>query len=101
MPALGGELAALAAAFLWAVGSVIWSLVGRRILPLELNLIKITIAMALAVPALWLAGTGLACATSPLFVLPIAAWMGEKVGYRAVLGVLVSLGGVALLIGQR
>lgn len=36
-------------------------------------------------------------ATSPVFVLPIAVWMGEKVSLRAVLGVLVALAGVWLL----
>jgi drug/metabolite transporter (DMT)-like permease len=36
-------------------------------------------------------------ATSPLFVLPIAIWMGEKVSFRALLGVLVALGGIGLL----
>ncbi len=36
-------------------------------------------------------------ATSPLFVLPVAIWMGEMVSLRALLGVLVSIGGIALL----
>lgn len=36
-------------------------------------------------------------ATSPLFVLPIAIWMGDKVSFRALLGVLVALGGIGLL----
>ncbi|HEY9846202.1 MAG TPA: DMT family transporter [Candidatus Caenarcaniphilales bacterium] len=36
-------------------------------------------------------------ATSPLFVLPIAAAMGDVVSMRAVLGVLVAVGGIALL----
>lgn len=35
--------------------------------------------------------------TSPLFVLPIAASLGEKITLRAVLGVVVALGGIALL----
>lgn len=37
-------------------------------------------------------------ATSPLFVLPIAASMGDRVTGRAVLGVLVAIGGIWLLI---
>ncbi len=37
-------------------------------------------------------------ATSPLFVLPIAALLGEKVSRRAILGVAVALGGVWLLL---
>jgi drug/metabolite transporter (DMT)-like permease len=38
-------------------------------------------------------------ATSPLFVLPIAAMLGDRVSWRAILGVLVALGGVWLLVG--
>lgn len=40
-------------------------------------------------------------ATSPLFVLPIAIWMGDKVSLRALLGVLVALGGIGLLFAWR
>ena len=36
-------------------------------------------------------------ATSPLFILPIAAMSGEKVSLRAVLGVLVAILGISLL----
>ena len=36
-------------------------------------------------------------ANSPLFVLPFAIWMGDKVSLRAFLGVLVALAGVWLL----
>ncbi len=46
------------------------------------------------------AATGVAQAltnTSPLFILPIALWAGEKVSLRAVLGVAVALTGVWLL----
>lgn len=37
-------------------------------------------------------------ATSPLFILPITAALGERVSQRSVLGVMVALGGVALLL---
>ena len=37
--------------------------------------------------------------TSPLFVLPIAACMGERITFRAVLGAAVALFGVAMLFG--
>jgi drug/metabolite transporter (DMT)-like permease len=40
-------------------------------------------------------------ATSPLFVLPIAIVMGEKVSPRAFLGALVALGGIGLLFGLQ
>ena len=36
--------------------------------------------------------------TSPLFVIPIALCLGERVSYRAILGVAVSLCGVAVLL---
>jgi len=38
-------------------------------------------------------------ATSPLFVLPIAASLGDRVTGRSILGVLVAIGGIWLLIG--
>ncbi|WP_008311137.1 DMT family transporter [Leptolyngbya sp. PCC 6406] len=60
--------------------------------------------------AIWLqqvafkyASTGIAqslTATSPLFVLPIAALLGERVTGRAVLGVLVALAGIWLLVSN-
>ncbi len=46
------------------------------------------------------APTGIAqtlLATSPLFILPIVALMGENISIRAVLGVLIALGGIALM----
>jgi drug/metabolite transporter (DMT)-like permease len=39
-------------------------------------------------------------ATSPLFVLPIALWLGERVSLRAILGVLVALAGIWLLFAS-
>ena len=44
-----GELAALFAACLWAVSSMVYARIGQRIPPLELNLIKGTIAIALLI----------------------------------------------------
>ncbi|WP_427162474.1 DMT family transporter [Aliinostoc sp. HNIBRCY26] len=35
--------------------------------------------------------------TSPLFVIPIAILMGEKVSWRAIAGVIIAIGGIALL----
>jgi drug/metabolite transporter (DMT)-like permease len=46
------------------------------------------------------APTGIAqtfLATSPLFILPIVALQGEKISLRAILGVVVSLAGIALM----
>lgn len=39
--------------------------------------------------------------TSPLFVIPVALWRGERVSLRSIAGVLVALGGVWLLFLQR
>lgn len=50
--------------------------------------------------ALKFSATGIAqtlLATSPLFVIPLAAWMGEKISLRAILGVLVAIVGIGLL----
>ncbi|GAB1543921.1 DMT family transporter [Scytonema sp. NUACC21] len=38
-------------------------------------------------------------ATSPVFILPIAMWMGEKVSFRAIQGVLIAFAGIGLLLG--
>ncbi len=38
-------------------------------------------------------------ATSPLFVLPMAPWVGERVTLRAILGALMAILGVAVLFG--
>ncbi len=50
--------------------------------------------------ALKFAPTGIAqtfLATSPLFILPIVALQGEKISLRAILGAVISLGGIALM----
>lgn len=40
-------------------------------------------------------------ATSPLFILPIAARLGEPVSLRAIIGVVVAIAGIALLFGWQ
>ncbi|MGB7413658.1 MAG: DMT family transporter [Thermosynechococcaceae cyanobacterium] len=40
-------------------------------------------------------------ATSPLFVLPIAIWLGDRISIRAWLGALLAVIGVALLLGLQ
>lgn len=51
-----GELAALSAAFIWAVASVIYTGVGRQLSPLVLNLVKGLIAIVLLIATLLLTG---------------------------------------------
>jgi drug/metabolite transporter (DMT)-like permease len=61
------------------------------------------IAIWLQQTALKYAPAGIAqalSATSPVFVLPIAMVMGEKVSLRAVAGVLVTMAGIWLLFGR-
>jgi drug/metabolite transporter (DMT)-like permease len=46
------------------------------------------------------APTGIAqtfLATGPLFILPLVAWQGERISLRAILGVVISLVGIALM----
>ena len=60
------------------------------------------LAILLQQTALKFTAAGIAqtlAATSPLFVLPIAVWLGELVTVRAVLGVLVAIAGIALVLG--
>ena len=49
-----GELAALTSACLWAISSVIYGRIGQRIPPLELNILKGAIAIALLICTLLL-----------------------------------------------
>lgn len=50
------------------------------------------------------AATGIAqtlSATSPLFILPIVAVMGDRISLRTIFGVLVAIAGITLLLGFR
>ncbi len=40
-------------------------------------------------------------ATSPLFVLPLAFFMGEKISYRAILGSIIAIIGISILLTWR
>jgi drug/metabolite transporter (DMT)-like permease len=98
---------------------LLWKLLGRRqandwLKPLQswriVGVIAIT-AFFSTYLGIWLQQTSLKFApagiaqtlssTSPLFVLPLAIWMGDVVSFRAILGVLVALGGVAVLFSLR
>ncbi len=75
--------------------------------PRLLGIVAITACLGTYL-AIWLqqiafkyAPTGIAqslLATSPLFILPIAALLGEKITLRAVVGVLVAIAGISLLL---
>lgn len=98
---------------------LLWKLLGRRqvngwLKPLQswrmVAVIAVT-AFFSTYLGIWLQQTSLKFApagiaqtltsTSPLFVLPLAIWMDEVVSFRAMLGVLVALGGVAVLFSLR
>lgn len=64
------------------------------------SLVGTVLAIWLQQTSLKYAATGIAqslSSTSPLFVIPIALWLGEKVSLRALLGVLIALLGIWLL----
>lgn len=52
-----GELIALVVAFLWGSAAMIWTLAGEKISPMELNLIKVVLAIGLVGIALFVTGT--------------------------------------------
>ena len=79
-----GELAALFAACLWAVSSLVYARIGERIPPIELNLIKGAIAIALLVITLLLQGDFLAAiAPNNLCLLIFSGVLGIGVGDTA------------------
>lgn len=88
-----GEVAALCAAFLWAVSSVIYGRLGQRIPPLELNLLKGAIAIALLVLTLFLRGDFLsAIAPTTLCLLLLSGVLGIAIGDTAFFEALNCLG---------
>ena len=66
MTNFGGELAALGAAFLWALSAVIYTQLGQKIPPLALNLSKGVIAIAFIATTLILQGNSLPTGMNPL-----------------------------------
>lgn len=79
-----GELAALFAACLWAVSSVVYARIGERIPPIELNLIKGAIAIALLVITLLLQGDFLvAIAPNNFCLLILSGVLGIGLGDTA------------------
>lgn len=88
-----GELAALSAACLWAVSSVIFSRLGQRIPPLELNMLKGAIAIAFLVFTLLLRGELLAAINPTAFcLLLLSGVMGIGIGDTAFFTALNHLG---------
>jgi drug/metabolite transporter (DMT)-like permease len=75
----------------WLWGRLILAVLGGTYLAMWLQQVALKLSPAGIVQTLF--------STSPLFVLPLAAWMGEKITARAVAGAILALAGVGLLFG--
>lgn len=78
-----GELAALVAAFFWAVSSAIYGILGEKVRPLELNFLKGTIAIALLIFTLFLAGEIDFSYSSSAIILLVSGAIGIGLGDTA------------------
>ena len=88
-----GELAALSAAFVWALASTIWQRVGQQIPAVVLNLLKGAIALFMLLATVLILGTSLP-AVNPhiLAMLLISGALGIGIGDTAFFIVLKYLG---------
>ena len=88
-----GEGAALSAALLWAVSSVVYSRLGSKISPLQLNLYKGIVAIALIVITLWFQDAALTnLSISTIALLAFSGVIGIGFGDTAFFLALNSLG---------
>ncbi len=94
MLALLGELAALSAAFTWSVSSTIFTTVGKRIGPLNLNALRIAISASLFLFFHFLLyGTPFPQVNSlQILVLSLSGIIGLAVGDLAYFGALIEIG---------
>jgi len=88
-----GELAALLAAFLWAVSTLVWTKVGQRIPPLELNFIKGAIAIVFLLLTIFLQGQWLVKISTLAFgLLSLSGVIGIAIADTALFSALNCLG---------
>lgn len=88
-----GELAALSAALLWAISSVVYSRLGLKIPPLQLNLYKGIIAIAFILITLSIQGTAFTnLSASTIALLSLSGVIGIGLGDTAYFSALNSLG---------
>ena len=88
-----GESAALTAALLWAVSSVIYSRLGLKIPPLQLNLYKGIMAIAFIIITLLIQGSAFTdLSTSTIALLTLSGVIGIGLGDTAYFSALNSLG---------
>lgn len=96
---LKGEVAALAAACLWSVASVVYGLLGQRIPPMQLNLIKGIIAIALLLITILASGELLPqLAVVPVCLLFLSGAVGIGWGDTAFLAAINYLGARRVLL---
>ena len=90
---ISGELAALAASFLWAAASVLYSRIGRQITPLRMNLLKNVIAAGMLILSL-LPGDGLFYGVNAysFFLLFLSGAVGIGLGDTAYFHALKTIG---------
>ncbi|MBW4635717.1 MAG: DMT family transporter [Iphinoe sp. HA4291-MV1] len=94
-----GEIAALSAACLWAVASVLYGRLGERIPPLQLNLIKGIIAIALLLLTIVISGELFpSIAPLPLCLILLSGIVGVCLGDTAFLAAINSLGARRVLL---
>lgn len=98
---LVGGGAALLAAFLWAISTILFNKLGEDIPPTELNLVKCTVAVVLMVlTSLLMRETLPNCGWLPYLFLAISGIVGISIGDTAYLHSLNQLGSrLALLLG--
>ncbi len=88
-----GQLAALIAAFLWATSSFIYSFVGQKIPPLQLNFLKGIIAIFLILATLGLQQSGISpIEPFPVLLLALSGIIGIGLGDTAFFLALNTLG---------
>ncbi|AFY53328.1 EamA-like transporter family [Rivularia sp. PCC 7116] len=96
-----GEVAALSAACLWSIASVVYSQLGARIPPLQLNLIKGIIAIALFVFTILARGDLFpSIATLPMCLLLLSGVIGISLGDTLFFNTINSLGARRALLMQ-
>ena len=88
-----GEIAALSAAAVWAIASVVYGRVGETIPPLRLNLLKGIIAIAFLIVTIFLVGDIYpALPTHSLILLSLSGVIGIGVGDTIFFTAINSLG---------
>ncbi|MEJ1931048.1 DMT family transporter, partial [Nostoc sp. NIES-2111] len=83
----------------WAIASVLYGIVGQRIGPLQLNLIKGFVAIAFLLLTIWLTGESLSISTpAPILLLCLSGVVGIGLGDTAFLAAINNLGARRVLL---